>query len=116
MLKNFTVPDMPPVLVNGIGYLPEIDAFVKRFGSGWKRTPVKGVYYIGDDVVQFTLRAADNDLAAYLFDSIKEFKDVFANHKATLAANAIYYNSHYNEPLAEQSCTSVIKFLNKLGK
>lgn len=51
----------------------------KVFGRGWKKTPVKDVWYIGVDGCQFTIRALSDqwDIAHYTEDTVVEFRDLF---------------------------------------
>lgn len=105
-LKTFTVPPETPILIGGIGQGGPVDAFVARFGTTWKKTPIKGVFFIGVSGCQFTLR--DDDVAWYDFATIEEFKEVFSNRPAELAGNANYFTL---DPTMKYSGLSVMKYM-----
>lgn len=89
-LLNFTAPPTAPILIGGVGQGGPVDAFVARFGTSWKRTPVKGVWFIGAPGVQFTLRG--EEVAYYDYATVEEFKDAFKNRPSEVAGNAEYFN------------------------
>ena len=89
MLKNFTLPRQAPQLVGGIGQGGPVDEFVAKFGNKWRKTHIEGVYFIGVDGCQFTLRC--NEVAYYDFATLAEFKDLFQNNPSAAAGNAEYF-------------------------
>ena len=96
--------------MGGVGQGGMTAKFVAKFGTMWKRTSVKGVYYIAADGCQFTLRG--DDCAWYDFATIAEFKHTFDNEKSILAANAQYF------PLSSESkysAVDIMKFLEVQG-
>lgn len=106
MLKNFTIPAMAPTLVGGLGQGGSMDIFATKFGNTWKKTSVKGVFFIAIDGCQFTLRG--DDCAWYDFETVAEFKRVFDNEKDVLAGNAQYFTLLKT---SKYSAIDIMKFL-----
>lgn len=81
-LKHFqgTTASQAPALMGGLGQGGPADAFAARFGTSWRRTPVKGTWALFSDGVQFTVRVypdGELDIAMYSYATVKEFKSAF---------------------------------------
>lgn len=91
------VQPAPPGLVGGLGQGGLMDQFATEFGNRWKKTPIKGTYFIAgrSKNIQFTTRWISPrhgwEVAYYDFKDEDDFKDVFVNHKEALAGNAEYF-------------------------
>lgn len=109
MLKNFTVNIEPPVLVGGLGQGGSMDTFAMKFGKRWLRTPIKGVFYIGVNGMQFTLRG--NEVAYYDFALLTEFKKLFTDNPGAIAGNAEYFNL---DEKSKYSAIDIIKFIDNI--
>lgn len=106
MLKDFTIPVMASTLVGGLGQGGSMDTFAAKFGNTWRKTSIKGVFYIAIDGCQFTLRG--DDCAWYDFETVAEFKNVFDNEKDILHGNAQYFTL---SKTSKYSAIDIMKFL-----
>ena len=109
-LKEFSIRHEPPTLIGGIGQGGQTERFVVKFGTAWKRTPIKGVYFIAADGCQFTLRG--DDCAWYDFATVAKFKHAFNNEKSLLHGNAQYFPL---TPVSKYSAVDIMKFLAEQG-
>jgi len=109
-LLNFTAPPTAPILIGGVGQGGPVDAFVARFGTSWKRTHIKDVWFIGAPGVQFSLRGTE--VAYYDYPSVEEFKDAFTNRPREIAGNADYFQL---DPKMKSSGLSVMAYIAEQG-
>jgi len=102
-LKEFHIRPEPPQLCGGLGRGYWVDDFAAIFGTHWKSTPFEGVWYIGTNGCQFTIRALPPtfnraylswDIAWYDFPTLTEFKELFKAQTGETAGNATYFTSN----------------------
>lgn len=104
ILKNFTLPLTAPELIGGVGQGGDTEKFVQLFGTRWKKTPKKGVWFIGTDKLQITAVEAGThglDFAFYDYDTVEEFKKDFDEGRHVFNAQYFQLNNtgvHYKYP------------------
>lgn len=102
----------PPPLMGLVGACDTIDAFVKRFGTCWRKTPVANCWYLASDGMQFTIVPYGDkwDIAYYDYETVAEFRSAFESK--THVGNAVYFQTmdgdHY-------TIHAVIRFLESQG-
>jgi hypothetical protein len=114
-LKQFTCGDVnaAPLLIGGIGQGGQTEMLVKRFGTKWKRTPVKGVWCLESPGMQFTMRSFRDglwDIAFYDYETVEEFRKAFEDK--THCYNAIYFQT---QPGDKYTGVAVIRFMESLA-
>lgn len=77
MLKSFKFQPEPPTFIGGISEGSLNETIAKTLGSRWSRTPMTGVYLIGNDQMSFTL--CKGEIARYT-ESPSELKEFFREH------------------------------------
>lgn len=101
-----------PDLFGGIvvGEENPINAFIKRFGGHWRKTPAKGVWCLTEPGLQFTMTAMGDvwDIAAYPYETVSEFRVAF--EKGTHAGNAAYFQT---QPGDKYTGLAVIRYMQK---
>jgi hypothetical protein len=59
-------PTESPDLIGGVGGNPSADKFVAEFGDKWRRTPIKGVWFIKSNQRDVIVTIRGDEMALYL--------------------------------------------------
>jgi len=117
MLKEFTIASVKPTLIGGVGQGGDTGKFVEMFGTAWKKTPKKGVWFIGTSGIQFTMMEIGGgygmDFAFYDYATVEEFKKDFDDGEH--GNNAIYFQLKNTEVDYKYPAIRIIKFLRDQG-
>ena len=111
--QSFTTRETKPDLVDVVGYDSEVDAFAKRIGNSWRKTPSKHCWCLAIDGMQFTVQALRNrwDIAYYDYATVAEFRKAF--EEKTHGSNAIYFQTRPEE--GNVTIYAIIRFLKERG-
>lgn len=101
-----------PELVGVIGENATVDAFAKRFGMRWRKTPAENCWCLTSDGMQFTIVPYGDrwDIAYYDYGTVGEFRKAFENK--THVGSAVYFQTLEGETY---TIHAVIRFIESRG-